>query len=334
MSDVTETQVKTLLETPTRVQLRPRFEGSNICTWIGFKHDNYLVEEAILEHFRSADLSTRKLYEELGLGLDFVEMDVRILSSLHLDDLVTADVVPVFKEGADELAFRVTLSVDRDGAPVKAVTGKAKVALRIDTTFPPEPVPAPLAPLAVERLGTSEPGAAAAVATTTDLSDGHGTNGPDPVLEQLTAGRNAFGWKWRIPYPYCHFTERLQMSGYLRQMEEVVDLFLADRGLSIKTLLDDRKWIPACSHSHIRILDEALMEEDLYVIYTVEEVFKDFLYRSRFDTYVVRDGHLVQTATGHVTHGYAVIDSRTDWHLVNFDEPVLRALRGESAPDA
>jgi len=94
MSDVTETQVKTLLETPTRVQLRPRFEGSNICTWIGFKHDNYLVEEAILEHFRSADLSTRKLYEELGLGLDFVEMDVRILSSLHLDDLVTADVVP------------------------------------------------------------------------------------------------------------------------------------------------------------------------------------------------------------------------------------------------
>jgi hypothetical protein len=50
--------------------------------------------------------------------------------------------------------------------------------------------------------------------------------------KQLTAGRNAYAWKWRIPYFYCHFTERMQMSGYLRQMEEVVDLFLADRGVS------------------------------------------------------------------------------------------------------
>ncbi|MFB7230750.1 MULTISPECIES: hotdog family protein [Streptomyces] len=327
---VTDARIKTLLHTPTRVSLRPRYEGSNICTWIGFKHDNYLVEEAVLEHFRAAGLSSRVLYEELGLGLDFAELDVRILSSLHLDDLVTADVEPVSKDG-DALLFRVTLNVDRDGASVKAVTGRARVVLRIDTTFPAEPVPEPLRPFAVERIATSEPGAHVTPAASEPLSDGHGTTGPDPVLSLLTEGKNAFGWKWRIPYPYCHFTERLQMSGYLRQMEEVVDLFLADRGLSIKTLLDDRKWIPACSHSKIRILDEALMEEDLYVVYTVEEIFKDFLYRSRFDTYVVRDGRLVQTATGQVTHGYAVIDSRTDWHLVNFDEPVLRALRGEPA---
>ena len=41
-----------LLTAPTTTQLRPRYEGSNICTWIGFKHVNYLVEEAVLEHFR------------------------------------------------------------------------------------------------------------------------------------------------------------------------------------------------------------------------------------------------------------------------------------------
>ena len=32
-------------ESRSETLLRPRFEGTNICTWIGFKHDNYLVEE-------------------------------------------------------------------------------------------------------------------------------------------------------------------------------------------------------------------------------------------------------------------------------------------------
>jgi acyl-CoA thioesterase FadM len=319
--------VKSLLATPTKVTLRPRYEGSNICTWIGFKHDNYLVEEAVLNHFLVAGLPSRWLYEELALGLDFVEMDTRILSSLHLDDLVTAEVVPVTKD--DGLLFRVTLTVERDGGPVKAVTAKARVALRVDTNYPPEPLPDDLARFAVTRIGGGEPGPAVTVLDNLALSGGHGVTGDDPVLAQLTEGRNAFGWKWRIPYPYCHFTERLQMSGYLRLMEEVVDLFLADRGISIRTMLEKGRLIPACSHSRIRLLDEALMEEDLYVVYTVKELFKSFLYRSAFDTYVVRDGRLVHTATGDVTHGYAVIDSRTDWHLVDFDDDVRRALLGE-----
>jgi hypothetical protein len=72
------------------------------------------------------------------------------------------------------------------------------------------------------------------------------------------------------------------------------------------------------------------MEEDLYTIYTVEDIFKDFTYRSRMDTYVVRDGRLVQTSTGTITHGYAVIENREDWKLVPFDTRVVAALKGES----
>jgi acyl-CoA thioesterase FadM len=329
MSELTEVAVKALQANTTTVSLRPRYEGSNICTWIGFKHDNYLVEEAILEHFRQAGLSSRVLYEELSLGLDFVELDTRILSSLHLDDLVTAEVVSTTTDRDREFAFRVTLSVERAGEVVKAVASKAKVVLREDTSYPPEALPPGLDRFVTDRIGAGDPGASATTEDNIVLSQGHGVTNDDPVLAQLTKDSNSFGWKWRIPYPYCHYTERLQMSGYLRQMEEVVDLFLADRGISIKTLLDDRKWIPACSHSRIRLLDEALMEEDLYIVYTVKEIFKDFLYRSSFDTYVVRDGKLVHTATGDVTHGYAVIDSRTDWHLVNFDDVVLRAFKGE-----
>ncbi len=72
------------------------------------------------------------------------------------------------------------------------------------------------------------------------------------------------------------------------------------------------------------------MEEDLYTVYTVENVFKDFTYTSRMDCYVVRDGRLVPTATGKVTHGYALIENRRDWNLITFDERVSKALRGES----
>lgn len=122
------------------------------------------------------------------------------------------------------------------------------------------------------------------------------------------------------------------MSGYLRLMEEGKDRFVADRGISIKTLLDDRRWIPVVPRSDIRILDEALMEEDLYTVYTVEEVFKDFTYTSRMDFYVLRDGKLVKTATGRIVHGYAVIENRRDWSLVNFDQRVVDAISG--APQA
>jgi acyl-CoA thioesterase FadM len=338
MTTLSGTAVKALLDHETTTEVRARYEGSNIGTWIGFKHINYVVEEAILDHFRQAGLPSRELHADHALGVDVVDLDTRILSALFLDETVTARVVPVTAEDDTRLRFRVVLHGDREGSTTKLVTSRAAVVLRADTFAEdaPEP-PAELARFVAPRLGagTTPPAElpalpAGAPAPNTALSGGRGTTGPDPVLDVLTAGRNAFGWKWRIPYPYCHFTERLQMSGYLRQMEEVVDLFLADRGISVRTLLLERKWIPAVPHSRIQILDEALMEEDLYTVLTVEDIFKDFTYTSRMDCYVVRDGRLLQTATGTITHGYARIDSRRDWNLVTFAGPVSQALRGEA----
>lgn len=338
MIDNTETVLTdSLFGNTTRVALRPRYEGSNICTWIGFKHVNYLVEEAVLDHFRNAGLAARRLFEDHGLGLDIVDLDTRILHALHMDDLVEAEVVPATKPGSTTLDFRVTLNQERSEETIKVVVAKVKVSLRTADYLPATGAPpAELADFIVSQLGAHRPADYPAVTVepvdNTTSQQGRGTSDEaDPVLRRLTAGKNAFGWKWRIPYPYCHFTERLQMSGYLRQMEEVVDLFLADRGISIKELLNDPGWIPVVPHSNIQIRGEALMEEDLYTIYTVEDVFKDFTYTSRMDCYVVRDGELVQTATGRITHGYALIESRSDWRLVNFDERVGRALRGASA---
>ncbi|MEU2024112.1 hypothetical protein ABZ565_18430 [Streptomyces sp. NPDC016469] len=321
MTLVTETAVKALLSTPTTTQVRPRYEGSNICTWIGFKHVNYLVEEAVLDHFRQAGLPARALYETHGLGLDLVSVDTRILHAFHMDDVAEAEVVPWTPKGEDDSAtldFKVTIRLERDGETLKAVTAKVRVSLRIDTYLEAAgDVPAELARYAVATLGD-------------DLEREPATAAPaeEEILASLTAGENAYAWKWNIPYPYCHFTERIQMSGYLRLMEEGKDRFVADRGISIKTLLDDRRWIPVVPRSDIRILDEALMEEDLYTVYTVEEVFKDFTYTSRMDFYVLRDGKLVKTATGRIVHGYAVIENRRDWSLVSLDRRVVDAING------
>ncbi|MEK8171056.1 hypothetical protein NKH77_20470 [Streptomyces sp. M19] len=253
----------------------PRYEGSNICSWIGFKHVNYLVEEAVLVRFAEAGLSARRLYETYGLGLDLVGLDTRVLHALHLDDVAEAEVRPEAPDdsGAGALSFRVTLRVDRGGSPLKAVSARVRAVLRADTSLAePAEVPEELARLAVPRLsarrGRRGPGGGAGG------EGGAAGADTDRVTAALTEGRNAYAWKWNVRYPYCHFSERLQMSGYLRLMEEAKDRFVDDRGISIRTLLEERSWIPVVPRSSVRILGEALMEEDLYTVYTVEEVFR------------------------------------------------------------
>ena len=43
---------------------------------------------------------------------------------------------------------------------------------------------------------------------------------------------------------------------------------------------------------------------------------------------------LVPTSTGRITHGYAVIDNRRDWHLIEFDDRLTGALEGKPAAAA
>lgn len=310
----TATPTSPSLREPTVTVLRPRYEGSNICTWIGFKHVNYLVEEAVLDHLRQRGLPAGELYERYGLCVDVTEIDTRMLTAYHIDDIATATVSPLDSPGPG-MRFAVQLTADRD-TPVRTASAKVTVTLRRDPRgFPAEPEPDGLAAHTVDQLG--------AAPTPVPLTSA------DP-LAQLTAGANAFAWKWRVPYFYCHFTERVQMSGYLRLMEEAVDLFLADRGVSIKRLLDEQNWIPVVPRSQLSILDEAWMEQDVYTVFTVENVFKRLTYTARMDCFVLRDGRLRQTATGRITHGYAVIDNRRDWSQIDFDDRLHDALRGRS----
>ncbi|KUJ65273.1 hypothetical protein ACZ90_48860 [Streptomyces albus subsp. albus] len=329
---MTDTAVKRLLSESTTVVHSPGYEGANIGTIIGFKHVNYLVEKAIIDHFRVSGLPVGALYEDHGLGFDLTFLDSRLNTALIVDDQASIEVKPATKDGDDELTFKVSITVERDGEPNKAVSSKARAVLRYDEDdrrmLERKPVPAGLERFVKERIGGAEPGDTVAKLGEETLISGGNTD-DDPVLEQLTAGENAYAWKFRIPYPYVHFFERMPMSGYLRLMEEAKHRFVDARGISIRALLDESNWIPAVTRSHITLLDEAHLEEDLYVVYTVDNIFKNLLYTSRLDYYVVRDGRLVKTATGEITHAYGVVENGKKGRLVEWDERVARAFRGE-----
>ncbi|MFK0143764.1 hypothetical protein ACIQUZ_01625 [Streptomyces griseus] len=319
--------VTALLETPTTGRLRPLFEGNNISFAIGFKHINYVAEAAVLNHFREAGLPVGELYRRFGLGFDVVDLHSRLGALLAVDDEVEAVVTPVTEDGADRLRFKVEQFVERDGKRVKCAGSTILVALRIDDHITAEePWPAGLERFTTARLGDGERLEIAATPRPYgEFTAGRGATA-DPVLNEVIGETNAFGWRWRMGYFYCHFNERVQMSGFLRVMEEVEDLFLADRGLAIKEVLDTRGWIPVVTRSRIELLDETVMEEELYTVYTVENVFKTLLYTCRMDCYVLRDGHLVKTATGSITHGYLHEAAPNQWEMAEFDQPTVEAL--------
>lgn len=333
---MTEIAVKKLLTQPSTVTLSPGYEGANIGTFIGFKHVNYLVEKAVIEHFRASGVPVGELYERHGLGFDVVELESRLRGGLFVDDQAELEVKPVSDETATELAFKVSITVRRDGAPKKIVTSSVRAVLRRDEDdrrLPGRtPAPVALARFTVERIGDGEPGDQVPTATGNLVSGG--TIDRDPVLEHLLAGQNGYGWKFRIPYPYVHFYSRMHMSSYLRQMEEAKHRFVDARGISIGQQLAERNWIPAVTHSSIEILGEALLEEDLYTVYRVESVFKTLLYTARMDCYVVRDSRLLKVATGVITHGYGMVENGNQARVVELDETVLNALTGTGGPQS
>lgn len=321
------TPAEQLLGTVTTVGLRPSCEGSNIGSWIGFKHINYLAEEAVLGHFRAVGLPARFLYENLGLCLETVGLDTRIHEAFHLDDLVTATIAPRPAQDDRELTFTVRLALQRGDERKKGARSIVRVLLRRDSLAGLAQEEVAL-PGVVDRIARPGPGSSPVPHVAGEPALGTGAVAGDAVLAELTCGANAFAWRWRIPYPYCHYTKNLQMSGYLRLMEGTVGLFLADRGISVKRLLEERNWIPVVPHSSMSVLDEAFMEEELYTVFTVEDVFKSYTFLARMDTYVLRDGRLLRTSSGRITHGYAEIKSRGTFCLVELDGRTLTALGG------
>ncbi|MFV2101615.1 thioesterase family protein [Micromonospora sp. LOL_024] len=295
---------------------RPRYEGANIRTWIGFKHFVYLVEEAVLQWLRDRGPGARDLFHENGLGVEVVDCSVQLPAVLEVDDEVRVEVTG---ESGGRLA--VLMTVHRDGRDQVVLRGRVRVALVTEPAATTSaPAPAHLAELVVPTVG-----AAGVVAKPDHRPIGAGETVAD-VLAPV--GSNAFLWTWRAPYFYCHFSDRVQHSGYVRALEEVVDRFLAERGISVGRLVRERSWIPVVSRARVRLVEAALMEEEVHTVLTVTGILRGVMFDARMDCYVRRGDRLVHTATANILHGYAISAGPHAGELAEFDDEVLRALSG------
>ncbi|MDI6099261.1 thioesterase [Actinoplanes sp. NEAU-A12] len=281
---------------------RPRYEGANIGTWVGFKQFVYLAEDAVLQYYRDRGQSPASLFHSHGIGLSFVEHSVRLPGPIYVDDLVHAQAT-LTSSGTFEDTFTVILAVYRDGERVPVLKGRLRVAFVTEHAGGAGPTPEWLTGRVVAGLADLRPPASAPA-------------GP----------REGFTWSQSIPYPHCHFSDRIQHSGYVRNLEEVVHRYLADQGISIRRMLTERNWIPAVTRSQVRILADAHMEEELLTVFTVDDVIKDVMFAGRMDAYVERSGTLVHTATAAITHGYGVSQGPDAGQVAVIDPETRSAL--------
>jgi len=294
--------------------MRPRFEGANIRTWVGFKHLMYLAEEAVVQWFRQSDMGLQHLYNEYGLGLEIVDSSVLLPALLEIDDEVVAEVT-----AKQPGRFSVRLLVEREGSNISVLKGNVKVALVQErSTSEVKPVPLEIAPLVVSDV--------TATTTTSDRHDLWIKPGEDERSVLIGRDSRAFLWSWRARYFHCHYSDRVQHSGYLRALEEVVDRFLVDRGISVRRMLDERGWIPVVSRARVQLVADAHMEETIHTTFVVEDVLKGIAYDARMDCYVRRGEMMVHTATARILHGYAVSHGEAAGRLTKFDESTLIAL--------
>lgn len=295
----------TRLQEPSEVSQFAHSEGNNVMSWIGFKHIMYLAQQAVLAHFRAAGLGFRKLFEEHGLLLEIVANQGRILHALKLDEEIEIAVKPSFTEAAG-LRFEIAMFVQRGDKRIKTYSGKIGVVLVADRA------------LGMPVLETDY-GALAPYVAKKALPTEYEGGAVDPAAKRLD-------WSVRIPYFYCHGNERLKMSGYLRFMEEADERFCEQQNIGVSDLLQERRWIPAVPNAKVQILDAAYMGETLHVEYAIKDVIKTLLYTCTMNAFVERHGTRIRVATGEIVHGYAEVESRKDWAMVNFDRKVMDAL--------
>jgi pimeloyl-ACP methyl ester carboxylesterase/acyl-CoA thioesterase FadM len=300
---------------------RPRYEGANISTFIGFKNFTALAEDAVLHHLRELGFGPQRLFEQYGLGVTIVHSSVRLTATMHTDDLVVGTVTPVAAKPGQGAAFDVKLATQRGDEDVKLLNGRMRVQLVAEKDGRPvEPVPAELAPFVVAEVATA--GAAEPFAATTDS-----------VPSALTAASgNDFAWSWKIPYFACHYYTRIQHSAYVKLLEEAVDRYLEHVGLPITGLLEHRDWIPVVSRARVDLHADAFMGEELLITFAVDDVIKDTLFTARMECRVLRGDRLVHIASATIMHGYVLARGEDAFQdLVVLDAPTQAALLGGAA---
>jgi pimeloyl-ACP methyl ester carboxylesterase/acyl-CoA thioesterase FadM len=295
---------------------RPRYEGANISTIIGFKNLMFQAEDAVLGNFRERGHGPQELFERYGLGLEIVDSSVWFTNILHVDDEVTGKVeaAPATK-GPGEVC-KVRLHSVRAEGETQVMSGRLRVALVEEKDgIATAPIPEELRHLVVPEVAAVGGGPASVPLA----GDAAATLAPP----------GGFVWSWQIPYYYCHWYTRLQSSGYVRLLEEASDRYLAHVGLPITGMLAQRDWIPLVSRARVRMHADAYMGETLHITFEVDDIVKDTLFTATMACHVARGDELVRVATCTIMHAYGIARGpRAFSELIILDDETQRALRG------
>jgi acyl-CoA thioesterase FadM len=292
--------------------MRPRYEGANIRTWIGFKHLMYLAEDALLTWFRDQGFGPQRLLHEYGAGLELIDMSAQLPSLVEIDDQILGE-VRVTGPGT----FAVQLRACRDGTSPTVLNGKARFVLVPDPLGADRSsLPLHLAPLRLDDASRDSDDLAMAT---------------DPESTLRAAHPEAFYWAWQARYFHCHCSGRVQHSAYLRALEEVVDRFLAARGLPIGRMLSERGLIPVVSRANVQSGAPAFMDETVHTIFRIDDILKSTAYDGRMDCYVQRQETLTHVAGGRILHGYAISRGPDAGRLAPLDAAIVDALVGRSS---
>jgi len=297
------------------IKQRPRFEGCNIETWLGFKHLMYLSEEALLEFFRIHKISQRDLYLKYDVNLEIRFSKIDIIKAVNTDDEL--DTV-VYLDPKSSFPLFIIKSYVGDTLYFKS---KIQVLFNVAGNINE------IKDINLKQLITK--GVESNSRIQVDKEIKLRKEEPLEVLKEYFSS-DAFVYKKRIPYYYCHYNNYVLHSGYVRFIEEAVDLFLESRGLSIKRMLQEKKYIPFVSNTNINIIDHAEMEEDIYIVFKVNDVYKDAVYLSNIYFYVKRNEKLQLMAFADITHGYSVIHDKANWNMVTLDQSIVSALKNEN----
>ena len=296
------------------ISTRPSSEGANIRSWIGFKHFEYIIGEAI------SMLLAERGFDERSLALSGVrahvvgaraalthviecgdDVGVVLRDARRIDtDLLAVD-AEIFNNRAGQRSLKGTYLVKVEDLVEDGLEGDL-TASTVLTSFEKGILKSSKAP----RQGSFA----------TD-------DGPRLFDE-------AFSTVWTVPYYYCESSRFLSYRGHIRSLEGVVDDYLASVGLFIPDLLAARAMIPVVSRYSVNVMGDVPMGAVATTYFHVDDILGNAVFDASFaTTFVDEAGKRVVAATGVIQHGYAVSRGDGAGTMATMDAEIMASLKRE-----
>lgn len=291
---VTETLQETQRPAPgrvTEVALAPRYESANVALRLSVRGLTSLVEEAVINWFRVRGFSPSTLYSTYGLEFSTIDCSSLFFGSVTVDDDVVASAEPVGPR-----YFNVKLTVRRGDRQTVVARSRVTVVMLRRPGWSVE-LPEELLGMAIDKIDR--------IRTAVESHD------PEfearDLDERIT--NDTLGWhrSWRVALGDCHYSGRMQYTGYVRILEQLGELFLADKGLPVSELIAQGQ-TTVMPRVRVRILADAEAGDLMHTTYEIHQVVGGKLLDCRFDCHVERGERRIPVATGILLKGFASLD--------------------------